>query len=202
MSPRFLLGAGLLFSPLLSVAAPDRPLDIQYDWGSRDGEPVQYTDACPVQVGYPSDDRINKETIGASASAPLLSGDLSKWLADGLANLKHFGYSLGDLKSQMPPQGTVAIKASLGRVYTWHVGLKIFSMVALKVEFIDANGSVQVKRYRARGDKTNMVGAEAEYVTALNYALNNLLPTMASDLALLCKGSGIDAYSYSEPSSP
>jgi hypothetical protein len=93
----------------------------------------------------------------------------------------------------------LAIKTTLTRAYTWQIGLKIFSMVALKAEFVDRNGLLQQKYYRAHGDKTNMWGADSEYLTTLNYGLNNLLPALAQDLVSLCKGSKVEAYTYAGP---
>jgi hypothetical protein len=72
-------------------------------------------------------------------------------------------------------------------------------MVAVKAEFLDHNGLLQQKYYRAHGDKTNMWGAKDEYVTTLNYGLNNLLPFVARDLQSFCKGEKVDAYTYAGP---
>ena len=58
---------------------------------------------------------------------------------------------------------------------------------------------LQVKYYRAHGDKTNMWGVGSEYVTTVNYGLNNLLPVLASDLVSLCKGTQVEKYSYAGP---
>jgi hypothetical protein len=72
-------------------------------------------------------------------------------------------------------------------------------MVAMKAQFQDRNGVLQEKFYRAYGDKTNMWGANSEFVTTLNYGFNNLLPAMAQDLVSLCNGSKVEAYTYAGP---
>jgi hypothetical protein len=47
-----------------------------------------------------------------------------------------------------------------------------------------------------------MWGAASEYVTTLNYGLNNMLPVLASDLVSLCKGTKVEPYSYAGPEEP
>jgi hypothetical protein len=188
---------------LLAVAAEapaQKPLDFAYSWSDREvSSPAQYADTCPVHVVLTEDERQNKETIGQSMGKPLLSGDMSRWVADGLGNLKGFGFKVDEVDSAGPPTQGITVRTSLTRAYTWQVGLKIFSMVALRARFIDKNGVLQEKYYRAHGDKANIWGADAEHVTTMNYGLNNLLPVMASDLASLCKGSKVEAYSYAGP---
>jgi len=75
-------------------------------------------------------------------------------------------------------------------------------MVALKAQFIDQNGVLQEKYYRAHGDKTNMWGAVSEYITTLNYGLNNMLPVLAKDLVSLCRGTKVETYTYAGPEEP
>lgn len=155
---------------------------------------------CPVQVASTVDARQNKETIGMSVGGALLAGDITPWMTEGLTHLKDFGYTVSPTSADAPSAASgVTIRTSVTRAYTWQVGLKLFSMVAVKAEFADRNGVLQQKYYRAHGDKTNMWGAKDEYVTTLNYGLNNLLPFVARDLQSLCKGKKVDGYSYAGP---
>lgn len=195
--------ASVLAMPLLACAAPEprAAVEMVYDRDVREA-PIeqQYPSGCPIRVVAAEDARQNKETIGQSINGALLSGDMSKWVTDGLADLKSYGMSVQVTKDLSPPQDdSLLIKASLTRAYTWQIGLKIFSMVALKAQFINKNGVVQEKYYRAHGDKSNMWGAESEYVTTLNYGINNLLPALAKDLGPLCKGTQVEQYTYAGP---
>ncbi|SFI88499.1 hypothetical protein SAMN05192543_104579 [Paraburkholderia megapolitana] len=156
--------------------------------------------ACAVHVVPTSDARQNKETIGQFVSGALLVDDIGPWMTEGLGHLKDFGYTVSAASANAPPAADgVTIRTSVTRAYTWQIGMKLFSMVAVKVEFDDHNGVLQQKYYRSHGDKTNMWGAKAEYVDTLNYALNNLLPFVARDLQSLCKGERVDSYTYAGP---
>ena len=159
---------------------------------------------CALRIVRTVDARQNKETIGQSMSGALLAGDVSPWMTEGLGHLRDFGYvvSTASPADAAPAADGVTIRTSVTRAYTWQIGLKIFSMVAVKAEFLDRNGVLQQKYYRAHGDKTNMWGAKDEYVTTLNYGLNNLLPFVARDLQSLCKGEKVDSYSYAGPDGP
>lgn len=197
-----IIGATLFAVPMLALAATEAPagVDMKYSWADREVQaPATLTGTCPVHVVLTEDARQNKETLGVSIGGPLLSGDASRWASDGLINLKGYGFTVDETTVTAPPKDGITIKTSLTRAYTWQVGLKIFSMVALKAQFIDRNGVLQEKYYRAHGDKTNMWGAASEYVTTLNYGLNNMLPVLANDLVSLCKGTKVEAYSYAGP---
>lgn len=177
-----------------------KPIEFTYDRDTREAPAQQINGLCPIRIVPTVDARQNKETIGqVFPRGPLLSGDLSPWITAGLNDLKSYGATLDAGGEAVPPQDGLLIKTSLTRAYTWQVGLKIFSMVALKAQFLNKNGVVQEKYYRAHGDKTNMWSAESEFVTTLNYGLNNLLPVLAQDLATLCKGEPVEKYSYAGP---
>nr|WP_315245806.1 hypothetical protein [uncultured Albidiferax sp.] len=192
------LVACALGSPILARAA-DVPVDLTYDVNTRERPVVAVRDTCPIHITPTQDARQNKETLGATFRGPLLAGDATPWIVDGLTHLKDFGFAVDKTADASPPQEGLTVKTTLTRAYTWQVGFKLFSMVALKAEFIDKNGMLQEKYYRAHGDKTNMWGADAEYVTTLNYGINNLLPVMADDLVQLCKGTKVAAFSYAGP---
>jgi hypothetical protein len=181
-------------------ASPDgAPVPLVYETAAREAEPVRQAAVCPIVLAPPQDQRQNKQAIGATFRGPLITGDPAPWLTDGLLQLKDFGYSVQKAGADAPPPGGLLVRTSLSRAYTWQVGFKIFGMIALKAEFVDANGVLQAKRYRAHGDKTNMWGAQGEYVTTLNYGLNNLLREMAVDLAALCKGQKVAEFTYAGP---
>jgi hypothetical protein len=198
------IGAALLFgaASVASATTTDygSKVDMKYDRGARETFALEpYRSTCPVHIVLTEDARQNKETIGQSGSGALLAGDISRWVTDGLAALKDYGYVVDETRSVEPPAAGITVKTSVTRAYTWHLSVKIFSMVALKAEFIDRNGVLQEKYYRAHGDKSNIWGADSEYATTLNYGLNNLLPAVARDLQSLCKGQKVESYTYSGP---
>jgi hypothetical protein len=199
--------AALLFGNA-AVAAADsatesgEKVEMKYDAAaSETGAKPFRAGTCALRIVRTVDARQNKETIGQSMSGALLAGDIGPWMTEGLGHLRDFGYAVSAASpgDAAPAADGVTIRTSVTRAYTWQIGLKIFSMVAVKAEFLDHNGVLQQKYYRAHGDKTNMWGAKDEHVTTLNYGLNNLLPFVARDLQSLCKGEKVDGYSYAGP---
>ena len=191
----------LAFAQAQPQPAADAPMQLVYDAAAREAPAVLHKGTCPIHVVATEDQRQNKQTIGANLGGPLLTGDASPWVTDSLLHLKDFGYAVKRAQDTTPPAEGILVKTAVTRAYTWQVGLKLFGMIALKTQFIDKNGVLQDKYYRAHGDKTNMWGASSEYVTTLNYGVNNLLRVMAEDLAQLCKGSKVEPYSYAGPDS-
>jgi hypothetical protein len=176
-------------------------VDMNYDASANERAPVRYpAGTCPVHIVRAVDARQNRETIGADQHGALLADDLSPWLTAGLMQLKQYGYAVQEDPAGSPAAADgITVRASVTRAYTWQIGLKIFGMVAVKAEFLDHNGVLQQKYYRAHGDKTNMVGADDEHVTTLNYGLNNMLAFVADDLQSLCQGRKVAEYSYAGP---
>lgn len=196
-----LLGAcGTALAQAQEATAPaDERIPLAYEATARESQATVHKGTCPVRVLPTEDQRQNKLTIGAYMGGPLLTTDASPWLTDGLLHLKDFGYAVERTDGAQPPAEGLLVTTAVTRAYTWQVGLKIFGMLALKAQFVDKDGKVTDKYYRAHGDKTNMWGAKGEYVTTLNYGLNNLLRVMAEDLAQLCQGKPVEAYSYAGP---
>jgi len=189
----------------VSAAESGDKVEMKYDAAaSETGAKPFRAGTCTLHIVRAVDARQNKETIGQSMGGALLAGDISPWMTEGLGHLRDFGYAVSTVNpaDAAPAADGVTIRTSVTRAYTWQIGLKIFSMVAVKAEFLDRNGVLQQKYYRAHGDKTNMWGAKDEYVTTLNYGLNNLLPFVARDLQSLCKGEKVDGYSYAGPDGP
>jgi hypothetical protein len=184
--------------------AAETPMALVYDAISREVPATAYKETCPIFITPTEDARQNKLTIGEKFGAPLLTGDASPWVTNAFLQLKDYGYATTRMEgsastTDAPPSNGLLVKTTVTRAYTWVVGLKIFSMVALKAQFFDKNGLLQEKYYRAHGDKTNMWGASSEYVTTLNYGVNNLLHAVAEDLTQLCKGVKVEGYSYAGP---
>jgi hypothetical protein len=201
LSQAAVAGALVLGSPLAFSADADAtpPMELKYDGNARERPVTPVSGTCAVRILPPVDERQNKETIGAGFGGPLLTGEANRWVADGLRHLKDFGFAVEESAAGGSAGDGLAVKTTLTRAYTWPIGIKLFSMVAIKAQFQNKNGVLQEKFYRAYGDKTNMWGADSEFVTTLNYGYNNLLPAMAQDLVSLCKGSKVEAYTYAGP---
>lgn len=183
-----------------SAAPAEALLPLKYEADAREAPAVVRRDTCPIQVAATEDLRPNKQTIGVSMRGGLVTGEGGPWITDGLMHLKDFGFTVKPAEASAVPEQGLLVKTGLTRAYTWQVGLKLFGMVAMKAQFVGKDGVVvQEKVYRAHGDKTNMWGAASEYVTTLNYGLNNLLRVMADDLTALCKGNQVEAYTYAGP---
>ncbi len=194
----FLFGNGAF-----AASAPASPADsgeaVEMKYSASDSEVAAKrlrAGTCTLHIEPTADARQNKETIGRFVKGALLADDVAPWMTDGLGHLRDFGYLVSTDNSATDG---VTIRTTLTRAYTWQIGLKIFSMVAVKAEFSDRNGVLQQKYYRAHGDKTNMWNAKDEFVATLNYGLNNLLPVLARDLQSLCKGTKVEAYTYAGP---
>jgi hypothetical protein len=163
-----------------------KPLSMKYDSIAFDTKPQVLQKACAIRLMPAVDGRLNKETLGTNGGTPLLSGDAAGWITEGLMNLKAFGFSVVSASDQNRQAGSLTISPTITRAYTWFVGMKLFGTVVMKVDVQMPNGTIEHKTYRASGDKTNMWGADDEFMTTLNYSLNNLLTKMAGDMENRC----------------
>lgn len=184
ISPAAALAAALACGAALAQPVPDESARVSMKFSADDmGHPaVRLSGTCPVSVVEVADQRPNKETVGYDFKA-LLSGDPVPWVGDALRNLKAHGFAVQD-----PGPGAVGIRARLTRSYVWTASLRINAMVALEVEYQRPNAAPVAAKYRAFGSKTNMWGATDEFMTTLNYAMNNVLLKVAADLQKACSG--------------
>ncbi len=178
-----------------AVAAQTPPV-LKYDRKVRDHLLRREDGACPLNMVRVVDARPNKDTIGESFSGALLSPDISQWVTDGMLDLKSYGEPVTLVSQDAVPDNGLLLKARVTRSYLWQIGGKMFSMLALKVQIIGKDGVLEDKTYRAHGDKALETSVEGDAGSTLNYAINNLLPVMAQDMAALCKGEHVEHYSY------
>lgn len=180
----------LITSMLLVVALPagayeaDR-VSMNFEPDSIDVPPAPLTGACSVAIAQATDIRPNKETIGHEFR-PILSGDSVPWVGAALEDLKRYGFTVQRLDTLKPVAGTIVVRPELYRSYAWHGHLRINGMVAMNVEIITPSGKHVARKYRASASKNNWAGATAEYMTALNYAMNNAVARLAGDMVKLC----------------
>jgi hypothetical protein len=73
-----------IYTPSFADADTQKPMALTYDAGSRESATTAYQDTCAVYVVATEDNRQNKQTIGATFGGPLLAGDASPWITDGL----------------------------------------------------------------------------------------------------------------------
>jgi hypothetical protein len=66
--------------------------------------------------------------------------------------------------------------------------MRINAAVAMDMDFTLPSGQRFTRKYRASASKNNWAGATGEYMTTLNYALNNVLGKLANDLQKMCGG--------------
>jgi hypothetical protein len=137
--------------------------------------------ACAINIVQVSDQRFNKESIGAEY--PIVASAPEPWIISGLDNLKAYGFTVQ--VSDKPVAEAINLNVKLIRAYTWFGHMRINGMVAFDVDMASGAGQ-RTEKFRAAGSKTNMWGAKDEHVTALNYAFNHAMHKMATALQLEC----------------
>ena len=174
-----------LFLTVSSIYAADQ-VDMKYDPMIHENIPAPLPGACTVVIGNINDIRPNKETVGNEFTT-LLSGDPKPWINDALNNLTAYGFKV--VPSDDAPQDAKAIwlNTSLYRSYTWNGPMRINGMVAMKVEYNRTGSEPITHKIRAFAGKTNWASATSEYMTALNFAMNNVLDKLAKELEGVCQ---------------
>ena len=183
-------------SATAAQAQTETPPELKYDRKIRDHLLRREEGVCPLNMVRVVDARPNKETIGESYKGAVLSPDINQWVTNGMLDLTSYGEPINLVTEDTVPGDGLLLKTAVTRSYLWTVGGKMFSMLVLKVQIIGKNGLVEDKTYRAYGDKALETSIEGDAGSTLNYALNNLLPVMAQDMAALCNGEQVDHYSY------
>lgn len=189
-----ILGISVLLAFVLPAVASENtkeetvPVDkvsMEFENGLSETPPVPVAGACSIALVKASDSRPNKETIGHEFR-PILSGDPAPWIASALDTLKQYGYQVKTAEKMEPVTNSIVIHPDLYRSYTWHGHLRINGMVAMKLDILTPSGKRIQKKYRASGSKTNWAGGTNEYMTALNYAMNNVIEKLAKDMVSIC----------------
>ncbi|MBC7603566.1 MAG: hypothetical protein H7255_13020 [Ramlibacter sp.] len=142
---------------------------------------------CKVKLGVVSDARRNKASIGAANSliypeeapnwyASTPSGDVKKWLRDGLETLPVL----------WAEQGEVNVDVAILMAQVWR-SYRINSHVALQATFETPQGPV-TRRYQGFGTKTNWVGGNQAIMSMMNAGLTDALDALAVDISAACSG--------------
>lgn len=180
MMPRFLIAAALAATTMSAYAAPDKT-PLVYDSTVNDTVPAATAGACPINIVSITDNRFSKEGMGADT--PIVTDSPEPWLSTGLDTLKAYGYTVQH--SSTPVPNALNLDVKLIRSYSWYGHMRINGMVAVDV-LVGSPDGAKLRKFRAAGSKTNMMGATSEHITALNYALNHMVNQMAAGLASEC----------------
>jgi uncharacterized lipoprotein YajG len=168
---------------LCAPAAAQEAVSMAYDAKAVDAEAARLAGACAIALTGVADQRNNKETVGSDYKA-LLSRDPVPWVGAALGQLRAYGYTVAGSGSAKP--GEVALHATLRRAYTFTGPMRINGVVALDARITTASGKQLERKYRASGSKINVNAGTDEFMTTLNYAINNLLAQLAVDLQQAC----------------
>jgi uncharacterized lipoprotein YajG len=160
-------------------------VSMNYEPESVETVPAPIPGACSIVVVRGADIRPNKESIGHEYK-PILSGDPVPWVDTAFDDLKRYGFTVKHSDTFKPETGAIVVRPELFRSYVWHGQLRINGMVAMNVDYITPSGKSMKMKYRASGSKSNWAGGTAEYMTALNYAINNTMAKLANDMVKLC----------------
>jgi hypothetical protein len=174
-------------SPAVAMAA--EKVTLVYEPQTADNTPRRLVSStCTVALAPVQDGRNNRETIGHEWEAIVADGAVP-WVTAAADRLKAYGFDV--VETSTPPAGSIGLAPTLIRAYTFHGPMRINGMVALDSRLTLPNGQVEQRKFRASGNKANMAGSASEYVTALNYAINNLMDNVAQQLAPLCPGGAL-----------
>ena len=137
------------------------------------------TEACAFTILPTLDKRQNKVTIAFNGDN-LEATEVSLWLNTAM---QHFTTHT----QQASAKAKLQVQPTLTRLYTYHESMNIHGVVSVKLDYVLNDQLVESKQYRGFYAKTNWAGANGEYVTALNDAINNLMPKVVQDLPRVCQ---------------
>lgn len=136
------------------------------------------TAACSFAVEQAEDLRPNKLSIGFNGSN-LQAQKVTDWLHSAM--VPFFDHAKREKAALQ-----IAVQPKLTRLYTYHESMNILGVTSVKLDFKVKGEVVTSRHYRGFYAKTNWAAANGEYVTALNDAVNNMMPKVVQDLTQLC----------------
>lgn len=151
-------------------------------------EEASYTFACDVKINNITDQRSNKETIGASFYVPLRAQKVDDWAND----FKIYAQKILDSRSVSKGTGKkLEIDADLFRMYSYSQAMSIRGVVALKLDLVGVEDEEAIV-VRGYSSKTNWASKREEYGTAVNLAAVNLVDNMSLVIQDLCGSENIE----------
>lgn len=163
-------------------AATDDTTALGYEPLSTDVTAVPLAGACAINIMRISDQRFTKDGVGVDS--PVRTTAPATWIGASLDSLKAYGFTVQHNATPVP--AAINLEVNLIRAYTWFGNMRINGMVAIDVTQ-PSMPDASAEKFRAAGSKTNMWGANSEHVTALNFAVNNMLHAMAPALQKRCQ---------------
>lgn len=177
----FALIGALFFS---FAAQAGEPVLLSYEPATADNTPDVKVSDCTVHVARVVDGRNNRDTIGHEFSAIVATG-VPEWASSAFDRLSAHGFKVVRTDAARP--GGITIAPTLIRAYTFHGPMRINGVVAFDNQVTMPDGRTELRKLRAAGSKANMAGATSEYLTSMNYAINNAMDQLAASLVPLCK---------------
>lgn len=205
-TPLLPLFAALLL-PLSARAVDETPLSMVFEAPVTTAAPNPSAPRAPVPSPYPrladcrlalgtlQDIRPSKETVGAAifmfeglpGAVPLRvtslrSGDGTAWLKGAAASLGSAGLAV---PARTPDKG---VDLGLRHAQAWTSGMNLHAHVVLQASYPGASSERTVRRYHGFSTKLNGWGANSEFMTTLNMAMQDALVQFAQDMQRACRG--------------
>lgn len=133
---------------------------------------------CAFTVSGMVDARQNTQSFAFNGSNLQATGVDSWFLA---ATKAHLGYA-----EKADSKINIEVKPTLVRMYSYPESMNINAVLAVQVDFSVNGMPLETRKYRGFDSKSNWANGDSEYFTALNNAVNNLLPKVSADLASVC----------------
>lgn len=153
---------------------------------------------CRLALRTLQDLRPHKESAGAvifmlegqPAAVPLRvtslrSGDGMAWLQGAAASLKTAGLA------QSARASDEGVDLALRHAQAWTGGMNIHAHVVLQASYPVPGADRRLLRYHGFATKLNGIGANSEFMTTLNMAMQDALVQFAKDMQRACRGEAI-----------
>jgi hypothetical protein len=198
----------VLLLPLSARALDETPLSMVFE--APTATPAPNTQQAPAPSALPrladcrlalrtlQDVRPYKESAGAAifmleghpGAVPLRvtslrSGDGTAWLQGAAAWLNTTGLPQ---PARAPDEG---VDLGLRHAQAWTGGMNIHAHVALQANYPGTGADRPVRRYHGFATKLNGWGANSEFMTTLNMAMQDALVQFAQDMQRACRGEAL-----------
>lgn len=135
---------------------------------------------CSFTITGFVDERQNKETVAQMFGESLHVSNLDDYL-------NTLGEQANKLTQVKDAEYQVSVVPRLIRLYSYPQSLNILGVSAAVFDFQIEGKTIHTQQMRGFYAKTNWAGANSEYLSALNYASNELIANYASNLPGLCE---------------
>jgi hypothetical protein len=195
--------------PLSARALDETPLSMVFEAPTATRAPTPNTQKelssalprltdCQLALRTLQDVRPHKESAGAAifmlegqpGAVPLRvtslrSGDGTAWLQGAAASLKTAGLPQ---PVRAPDEG---VDLGLRHAQAWTGGMNIHAHVVLQATYPRTGADHPIRRYHGFATKLNGWGANSEFMTTLNMAMQDALVQFAQDMQRACRGEAL-----------